>query len=237
VIFLEVDIMDLFEAIRTRRSIRDFTGEKLPDEDLEKILDAARYAPSPENMQMWRYVIIRDDQELKEFIAKVSQNAASEVFGSAPYELTQGRLWYLPDRNRPGTFEDMRSGDLFLYPQDADVVIIGCGSETFHDSPLIYELEYFGSIVVAMGILNMWYAAHGLGYGAGFQAFPIMEPRRNELLCDRIGIPRSWVPVATLSIGIPKKPRMMGPSRYPLESVFYSERWGNPYTRLAFREE
>jgi hypothetical protein len=43
--------------------------------------------------------------------------------------------------------------------------------------------------------------------------------------------------VATLSIGVPKRPRMMGPSRYPLESVFYSERWGNPYVRLAFREE
>ncbi|MBU7048220.1 MAG: nitroreductase family protein, partial [Theionarchaea archaeon] len=73
--------MEIFEAIRTRRSIREFTGEKIPDEDLEKILDAARYAPSPENMQMWRYVIVRDDQELKDFIAEVSKNAASEVFG------------------------------------------------------------------------------------------------------------------------------------------------------------
>jgi nitroreductase len=188
-------------------------------------------------MQMWRYVVIRDDEELKQFIAEVSRQAAAELFGSAPYELTQGRLWYVPDGNRPATFEDMRLGDLFSYPQDADVVIIGCGSETFHDSPLIYELEYFGSIVVAMGVLNMWYAAHALGYGAGFQAFPIMEPRRNELICDRIGIPRSWVPVASLSIGVPKRPRMLGPSRFPLESVFYSERWGNPYRRLAFREE
>lgn len=229
--------MDIIEAIRTRRSIRDFTGEKIPDEDLEKILDSARYAPSPENMQMWRYVIIREDQELKEYIADISQNAASEVFGTAPYELTQGRLWYLPDKNRPGIFETMRTGDLFNYPKDADVVIIGCGSETYHDSPLIYELEYFGSIVVAMGIMNMWLTAHALGYGAAFQAFPIMEPRRCELICDKIGIPRTWVPVATLNIGVPVKPRMMGPSRFPLESVFYSERWGNPYTRIAFKEE
>jgi len=44
----------LVELIRMRRSIRRMTGERLPDEDLELILDAARYAPSPENMQMWR---------------------------------------------------------------------------------------------------------------------------------------------------------------------------------------
>lgn len=229
--------MDVFEAVRTRRSIRDFTGEKIPDEDLEKILDAARYAPSPENMQMWRYVVIREDQELKKFVADVSRQAASELFGSAPYEITQGRIWYVPDHNRPATFEDMRRGDLFEYPQDADVVIIGCGSETFHDSPLIYELEYFGSIVVAMGILNMWYAAHALGYGAGYQALPVMEPRRCELLCEKIGVPRTWIPVATLSIGVPKIPRMLGPSRFPLESVFYCERWGNPYKRIAFRDD
>ncbi|MGD2250356.1 MAG: nitroreductase family protein [Candidatus Methanofastidiosia archaeon] len=228
--------MELFEAIKTRRSIRDFTGERISDEDLEKILDAARYAPSPENMQMWRYVVIREDEELKQYIADVCKQAASELFGSAPYELTQGRLWYIPDANRPATFESMWKGDLFSYPKDADVVIIGCGSETYHDSPLIYELEYFGSVVVAMGILNMWYAAHALGYGAGYQALPVMEPRRCELLCDKIGIPRTWTPVASLALGVPVKPRMMGPSRFPLESVVYSERWGNPYKRLAFRK-
>jgi nitroreductase len=157
----------------------------------------------------YKRIAFRKDQELKDFMADVSKQGASELFGSAPYELTQGRLWYVPDHNRPATFEDMRLGDLFAYPKDADVVIIGCGSETFHDSPLIYELEYFGAIVVAMGILNMWYAAHALGYGAGYQALPVMEPRRCELLCDKIGIPRSWIPLATLSIGVPKKPRML----------------------------
>ncbi|MFQ6088591.1 MAG: nitroreductase family protein [Candidatus Methanofastidiosia archaeon] len=236
-LFDEKAIQAFFDAIRTRRSIREFTGERIPDEDLEKILDAARYAPSPENMQMWRYVVIRDDQELKDLIADIAVDAASEVFGSVPYELTQARLWYLSDKYRPATFETMRDGSLFDYPKYADVVIIGCGSETFHDSPLVYPQEYFGSIVVGMGILQMWIAAHVMGYGAGYQAFPIMEPRRCELICDRIGIPRTWTPLATLSIGVPKAKRMLGPSRFSIESVFYSERWGKVLRRLAFKEE
>ncbi|MHA1290836.1 MAG: nitroreductase family protein [Candidatus Thorarchaeota archaeon] len=41
--------------IRERRSIREFTGEKIPDEHIEIILEAARHAPSPENMLMMRW--------------------------------------------------------------------------------------------------------------------------------------------------------------------------------------
>ncbi len=48
--------------IRERRSIREFTGEKIPDDHIELILEAARHAPSPENMLMMRFIVIRDDQ-------------------------------------------------------------------------------------------------------------------------------------------------------------------------------
>ena len=73
---------DIVELIRMRRSIRHMTGERLPDEDLELIFDAARYAPSPENMQMWRFVVIRDDAEMKRLIADISQEGARYVFGN-----------------------------------------------------------------------------------------------------------------------------------------------------------
>ena len=76
--------MELLEAIKTRRSVREFTGQRIPDEHIEMILDAARYAPSPENLQMWRYVVIREDQEMKDLISEVSVETAREVFGAQP---------------------------------------------------------------------------------------------------------------------------------------------------------
>ena len=229
--------MDVLDAIKTRRSIREFTGEKIPDEDIEKILDAARYAPSPENMQMARYVVIRDDQEMKDLIAEAAVETAKQVFGAAAYELTQGRLWYLPDKNRPKEFEDIRDGSLFEYPKYADTVIVACGSESFHDAHYNYPQYLFGSVVVAMGILQMWLVAHAMGYGCGYMALSIINPRHREMICDRLGIPRSWEPISILSIGVPKEKRMLGPSRFPMEGLAYSERWGLPYRRLAFRTE
>jgi len=228
--------LELLEAIKTRRSIRNFTGEKIPDEHIELILDAARYAPSPENLQMWRYIVIREDQEMKDFIAEVSMEMAREVFGGQPYELTQGRLWYLPDHMRPREFEDIRDGSLFSYPKYADTVVIGCASECFTDAHLSYSMQLFGSVVVAMGMLQMWLVAHSLGYGCGWMALAISDPRHREMICERLGIPRTWEPIGVLCIGVPKEKRMLGPSRFPMEGVFYSERWGNPYKRLAFRK-
>ncbi|MFX1319844.1 MAG: nitroreductase family protein [Promethearchaeota archaeon] len=225
----------LIELIRMRRSIRHMTGERIPDEDLELILDAARYAPSPENMQMWRYVMIRDDKEMKRIIADISQEAARYVFGNYPYEATQGRLWYMPDASRPGTYEEMRDGSLFRYPEKADAVIVCCASESWHDSPAMYSNELCGSVVVAMGVFSMWLVAHSMGYACAYQAVPFADKRHVEFICDKLGIPRTWTPLAAFCIGVPEKPRMLGPSRWPLEGSFYAERWGNPYTRLAFR--
>ena len=45
--------MDFFDAVRRRRSIRRFRPDPVPEEDLLRMLDAARLAPSPENSQPW----------------------------------------------------------------------------------------------------------------------------------------------------------------------------------------
>ncbi len=52
--------MELWEALRTRRSIRSFKSEPLKRERIEKVLDAARIAPSAANRQPWHFVVVTD---------------------------------------------------------------------------------------------------------------------------------------------------------------------------------
>jgi len=52
--------MDALEAIRRRRSIRSFTGDPVPPEDLEKIVDAGRLAASGHNRQPWDFIVVTD---------------------------------------------------------------------------------------------------------------------------------------------------------------------------------
>jgi len=49
------------EVIKARTSIRSFTGEKLSEEQLNTLLDAAMAAPTAANIQPWRFVVITDD--------------------------------------------------------------------------------------------------------------------------------------------------------------------------------
>jgi nitroreductase len=52
--------MDALEAIRTRRSIRAYTGEPVADDQVEAILRAAMQAPSAGNQQPWHFVVVRE---------------------------------------------------------------------------------------------------------------------------------------------------------------------------------
>ena len=52
--------MDTLEAIRKRRSVREYTGEGIPHQDLEKIVDAGRLAATGKNRQPWDFIVITD---------------------------------------------------------------------------------------------------------------------------------------------------------------------------------
>ena len=60
--------MEFYDVIETRRGIRRFLKKPVPDDTLHKVLNAARIAPSGNNRQPWRFVIVKD-QERKEKIA------------------------------------------------------------------------------------------------------------------------------------------------------------------------
>ncbi|KYK32885.1 MAG: hypothetical protein AYK19_14740 [Theionarchaea archaeon DG-70-1] len=57
--------MNVKEAILTRRTAREFTDERVPDDVLLDILETAKWAPSPVNSQPWRFIIIKDKETLK----------------------------------------------------------------------------------------------------------------------------------------------------------------------------
>lgn len=65
--------MNVFDAIKIRRSIRSFEDKPIEEEKLLRVLEAGRLAPSAKNRQEWRYVIVKD-KELRRKIAVASNN-------------------------------------------------------------------------------------------------------------------------------------------------------------------
>lgn len=73
--------MDVYECIRTRRTVREFKPDPVPDAIVHNILQAARWAPSSSNTQPWHFVVVKD----RETIAAIGRIATQGAFiGQAP---------------------------------------------------------------------------------------------------------------------------------------------------------
>ena len=58
--------MEVFECIRRRRTIREYKNDPIPEDVLEKILQAGRWSPSSSNSQPWHFVVVQDPSTLSE---------------------------------------------------------------------------------------------------------------------------------------------------------------------------
>ncbi len=61
--------MDVFEAIKNRRSVRRFEDRPVPDELIKKIIEAGQWAPSACNRQAWKFIVV-DSNDIKESLRR-----------------------------------------------------------------------------------------------------------------------------------------------------------------------
>ena len=66
--------MELLEAIRTRRSIRKYKPDPIPEDQVREILNAGRWAPSSRmNVQPWKFIVLTDEKLRKEMAGVLSK--------------------------------------------------------------------------------------------------------------------------------------------------------------------
>lgn len=87
--------MDLLEAIRTRRSIRNYTGDPIPRQDLETILDAGRLAPSGHNEQPWDFIVVTERDAINEL--KIAAGWMDKAGAIIAVVLDPTSRWWLED--------------------------------------------------------------------------------------------------------------------------------------------
>lgn len=66
--------MELVKAILTRRSVRRFTDEKVSDDAIREILEAARFAQSWANTQVWEFIVVRDSLQIEKVVSTFSES-------------------------------------------------------------------------------------------------------------------------------------------------------------------
>jgi nitroreductase len=87
--------MDALEAIRKRRSIRQYAGGAIPKADLETIVDAGRLAATGSNRQPWDFVVITDRAMIAQF--KVSSPWIASAAAVIVVVMDPGSRWWVED--------------------------------------------------------------------------------------------------------------------------------------------
>lgn len=73
--------MEVYQAIKSRRTVREYKPDPIPEELLRKILQAARWSPSSSNTQKWGFIVVQD----RDTLAKLGEIATHGPFvGQAP---------------------------------------------------------------------------------------------------------------------------------------------------------
>ncbi len=145
--------MDIFEAIRTRRSIRRFIDRPVEEEKIKAILEAIRMSPSWANLQCWRFIVVKDP---------TTREKISELSYVESFFVPKG---YKVNPSKKGLAE-------------APVVIVACADPS--QSGVLWEQHYY---MTDMGIAaqNLMLAARGLGLGTVFVGVFDEEKLRNLL--------------------------------------------------------
>lgn len=89
--------MEFHEVIKKRKSVRKYKTDPIPDDVLNRILDAGRMAPSAKNYQPWHFIVIRE-LEMKKKVAEACRNqffiadAGAIICGCAFEKIAWGRM-------------------------------------------------------------------------------------------------------------------------------------------------
>lgn len=190
--------MDLFEVIRSRKSIRRFKHTPIPDEDLKKILEAGRLAPSANNTQPWSFLVIKDRETLKKMAGAVRE-MVDRMIPYAEDEKQAQRLaaykgtYYTFFENAPVVIAVFMEG----YDAGTDKLLARMGYPA-EDIMRLRPLPGLQSVAAA--IEQMLLAIHALGYGSCWMTGPLVAQEAFEKL---LGYGREKFIAALLPIGVP----------------------------------
>lgn len=210
--------MQFDELVRTRRSIRRYKPDDVPDELLLKAIDLATWAPNGGNRQPWQFWVVKS----REVIGRMADavDARSRLMAS----------WPEADAFRADADRWVQVGAFFRHAPACIAVMVG-GYESIADKLLaarigsgdpgardMHEWRRFGASriqTIGGAVQTMLLALHQQGLGACWMAGPQQAKGDIEQI---LGVPAGWEFVALVPVGWPAEEKVGAP-RKPLDEV------------------
>ena len=176
------------QLIQSRRAIRRYSSDPIPQELLEKLLETAMWAPSAHNRQPWRFALLTTHEE---------KATLARAMGARLHT----------DRTKDGDDPAVIEKDVarsYARITGATAVIVVCVSMVDMDSyPDQRRNDAELTMAVqstAMAAQNLWLLAHAAGLGACWLCAPLFVP---QLVQQTLNLPSDWQPQGLMTIGWP----------------------------------
>jgi nitroreductase len=207
---------DIFEVMRTMRAMRRLKPDPVPDELINKILQAGQWAPSGGNTQRWRFLVVKDP-EIKKKVQVYYKRLYDETVG--PRYATSAP----PPGSDPARYQRQNAAVAYLtdHYHEAPVWIVACLEDSENPG------RTAGSSIYP-AVQNMLLATRALGLGTTLTTRHTGYGKEVDAI---FGLPSGVHSYAILPIGWPMG--RFGPlGRGPLKDVVYKDQWGKPYQGL-----
>lgn len=187
--------------VTSRRSIRRYQPEPVPEVVVRELLAAATYAPSAHNRQPWRFAVIQSVETKERLAAAMGAKLRADLQadGVPPERIEQD------------------AGRSYHRISNAPLLILVCLTMADMDSypdPRRQHHEWtMAAQSVAMAGQNLLLAAHAQGLGACWMCAPLFCP---DVVRQALRLPSTWEPQGLITLGYPAEEKVK--ERAPLES-------------------
>jgi len=174
---------ELHTFLRTRRSIRRFKPDPVPESVIKEILTTATFAPSAHNRQPWRFIVVTDLSVKKRLGKAVTGKMRADMQSEGASEIDI----------------EKRAASSLRRMDEAPVVIVLCRDKTDvrTDTP---EEAAMGIQSTALAGLQLLLAAHAEGLGGNWICWPLYAQETTRAVLE---LPKSWEPQAFYFLGYP----------------------------------
>lgn len=217
-------MIDLYEAMSSLRAVRRLKSDPIDEDVLERVLQAAAWAPTGGNMQPFKIVVAQSDAVKAQIKSLYHEEWYKYI---AP---TRNGLEKLPAHARDGTKKMMRAGDyLAEHMELAPAILIFCFNPAMMaitdanlDRPSVVG---GGSVYTA--VQNVMLACRAEGLGCVLTTLLCLREKEIKAI---LGIPDEWGTCAHIPIGYPVL-KGHGPiTRRPLGKLTYRDQWGSHWS-------
>ncbi len=216
-----IDLGELGELIKTRRSVRKFQDKPIPEDLLLKALELATWAPNGGNHQSWRFLIVTNKGLITQMADAVK--AKTELLASWPeagqFGETVGRWRKTSDffRGAPACIAVLMS----KYSSIADQILRARGES----DPVAREIRSYRQLgnstlqSIAAAITYLLLILHYFGLGATWMGGPQQAKKEIEQI---LGVTGGWDFVNLIPVGYPAETPEIRPRKAITEVVeFY----------------